>query len=293
MAQLAVLTIGLLHDAWESARSAGFVERTGPIFAAAADSQGYVAHAFDEAAQRAWGDHALPAAFQPAEYEGRLPDTLSLWQDLEAIYAFAYHGRHGEALGHRREWFAGGLGPSHVAWWVPDGHTPTWQEACARYDQLQQHGPSPDAFELLQPFAADGQPTRVDREAVKARAALNPPAPAAVPTPEAVVAGYIAAWSEPDSAARQRLLDRVWAEHGAYADPTVELTGRAALNAHIGGFLHSQPGARFTLTAPPDFHHTHTRFYWTLHFAHGAAVPGMDYGEFGPDGKLVKIVGFF
>ena len=293
MPQLAVLTIGLLHEAWESARTAGFVERTGPVFAAAADSQGFLAHAYDEAAMRTWGDHATPTAFQSAEYEGRLPDTLSLWQDLEAIYAFAYHGRHGEALGHRREWFVAGLGPSHVAWWVPDGHTPTWEEGCARYNQLQRDGPSPSAFELLQPFAPDGQPTRVDREAVKAKAALNPPAPAAVPTPEATLAGYLAAWNEPDPAARMRLLAAAWAEGGAYTDPTVELTGRAALDAYISGILQRQPGARITLTAPPNFHHTHTRFYWTLRFANGAEVPGMDYGEFGPDGKLVKIVGFF
>ena len=109
----------------------------------------------------------------------------------------------------------------------------------------------------------------------------------------AMIDGYLAAWSEPDPAARRRLLDTVWAEHGTYTDPTVALSGRAALADHIGQFLHDQPGARFTLTAPLDLHHTHVRFFWTLHFAHGAALPGMDYGEFGPGGQLVKIVGFF
>lgn len=109
----------------------------------------------------------------------------------------------------------------------------------------------------------------------------------------AIVEGYIAAWSEPDPAARRQLLDTVWAEHGTYTDPTVDLAGRDALAAHIGQFLHDQAGARFTLTRPPEVHHQHVRFFWTLHFANGADLPGMDYGELGPDGRLVKIVGFF
>jgi hypothetical protein len=113
------------------------------------------------------------------------------------------------------------------------------------------------------------------------------------PTPEATIQRYIAAWSEPDPAARQQHLAAAWDEHGTYTDRTAHLAGRAALDAHIGQFLAANPGAGFILTAPLDHHHQHVRFYWTLRFAHGAELPGMDYGELGPDGKLVKIIGFF
>lgn len=31
--------------------------------------------------------------------------TLSLWDDLESIYRFAYNGRNGVALSNRKDWF--------------------------------------------------------------------------------------------------------------------------------------------------------------------------------------------
>jgi hypothetical protein len=177
MPRLAILTIGVLHEAWDHPRLEGFRQRTPPTFAAARASPGFVALAddADPGHDQAWGAHTAPVHFQRAEYADRLPDTLSLWRDLESLFAFAYHGTHGEALGHRRDWFMGGLGPAHVAWWVADDHTPTWQEASDRYDQLQRGGPSPAAFELKQPFDHAGRPTKVDRAAVKALTAPAPP----------------------------------------------------------------------------------------------------------------------
>lgn len=58
------------------------------------------------------------------------PTTLSLWADLESVFAFAYNGVHAglnaEALKHRKEWFLTPEWPTYVAWWVEDNHEPDW-----------------------------------------------------------------------------------------------------------------------------------------------------------------------
>ena len=114
-------------------------------------------------------------------------------------------------------------------------------------------------------------------------------------TPEALqqlIDGYLAAWNETDPQARRALLNQVWDANGVYTDPNVHAPGIDALDAFIGGFQASTPGAAFSLSAPVDHHHEHVRFYWVLSVG-GQQIPGMDYGELSPDGKLIRIVGFF
>ena len=67
--------------------------------------------------------------------------TLSLWRDLEAVHAYAYRGFRARALRLRTEWFVKPLWPTYVAWWVTEGEEPTWEDAVARLDYLQDHGP--------------------------------------------------------------------------------------------------------------------------------------------------------
>ena len=108
-----------------------------------------------------------------------------------------------------------------------------------------------------------------------------------------LVEEYIAAWNEPDPSVRLDLLDTVWQDEGAYTDPVSHATNRAGLDVIIEGFLGDNPGAKFTIKGNIDHHHGYIRFYWLLRLADGAEIPGMDYGEASPDGKLVKIVRFF
>lgn len=110
---------------------------------------------------------------------------------------------------------------------------------------------------------------------------------------DAMVEAYITAWSEPDPLARQKLLESIWQADATYTDPLTHATGRAGLDEVISHFLEGNPGAKFTVNGKIDHHHDCIRFYWTLHFANGSEVSGMDYGEVTPDGKLCKIVGFF
>jgi hypothetical protein len=89
--------------------------------------------------------------------------TLSLWRDLEAVYAYAYRGFHAAALRLRTEWFVKPLWPTYVAWWVAEHEEPTWEEAVARLDYLQDHGPTPHAFNFKTAFDAVGSPTVLRR----------------------------------------------------------------------------------------------------------------------------------
>jgi hypothetical protein len=94
--------------------------------------------------------------------------------------------------------------------------------------------------------------------------------------------------------ASDRLLAQVWADRATYTDPTVHLTGRAALVAHIDAVLARYPGSTIEMTSAIDLHHAVARFAWKKVLADGTALPeGIDFAELDDDGRLTRIVGFF
>ena len=112
--------------------------------------------------------------------------------------------------------------------------------------------------------------------------------------PTELVRAYADAWSEPDRALRQQLLERIWAEDGTYTDPTAHIAGRSGLVDHIGAFFEQFPGAHVELTSEIDAHHVMLRFTWRMVLEDGEVLgEGTDFGEMSPDGMLHRIVGFF
>jgi hypothetical protein len=129
--------------------------------------------------------------------------------------------------------------------------------------------------------------TTSQREEVTMREAVPGPA-------EANVLDYVAAWNEPDAATRLKILERCWADDGAYVDPNVELRGRSALCEHISKVQAGRPGARLEMMSGVELHHHVVRFLWRLVRADGrAGETSIDVGEVDADGRLTKIVGFF
>jgi len=109
-----------------------------------------------------------------------------------------------------------------------------------------------------------------------------------------VVTQYMAAWNEPDDAARRALLDQCWGDDGIYLDPRAQLLGRDELARHIAAIQASRPGARLEFMSGIDVHHHVVRFLWRLVRADGSfGDVSIDSGEVGADGRLVRIVGFF
>src|SRR5262245_41668155 len=66
--------------------------------------------------------------------DGGVPSEISVWDNAEALGAFAVTRQ-----------------PGGVAWWSPDRSEPTMSDANARLGFLHQYGPSPYAFDPLDP----------------------------------------------------------------------------------------------------------------------------------------------
>lgn len=112
-------------------------------------------------------------------------------------------------------------------------------------------------------------------------------------TIEKLIAEYMAAWNEADTATRQTILQLIWTDEGRYTDPRSDGQGQEALNQIIGGFHQAAPGSRFSLDGSIDYHHDCLRFAWALKLPDGSTVHGMDFGEVSDDNRLSRIVGFF
>ncbi len=105
---------------------------------------------------------------------------------------------------------------------------------------------------------------------------------------------YIEMWNETDVARRAELIASAWTDDGAYTDPLLEATGPAAISEMVDAVHAQLPGHRFRLTTGIDSHHDHHRFGWELAATDGTvAVEGIDVAQLAPDGRLVRITGFF
>jgi hypothetical protein len=174
MAKVAFFTFGILREAEGHPQVQGFFDNLSRTFATADQSDGVLGRSRrnPETGQHSWGERVHPRFFREDEH-GDDPRTLSLWEDLESVFAFTYVDVHANALRQREVWFLTPAWPTYVAWWVPDGHIPDWHKAIARHAYLHDHGPSPYTFDFIHPFGPDGHPIALDRALVQAKMARN------------------------------------------------------------------------------------------------------------------------
>ena len=112
--------------------------------------------------------HCYPKGYQLDQFAM----TLSLWEDLESVAAFAYKGAHGEALANRKEWFQSLGLPGYVAWWAADDEV-NWTIGAERLDYLHARGSSHFAFTFKEPFDIAGNSVRLDHWVMQAKARKN------------------------------------------------------------------------------------------------------------------------
>ena len=86
---------------------------------------------------------------------------MSVWESIEALADYVYRSGHTAYLRRRREWFERYGRSFLVLWWVPAGHQPSIEEALARLDHLEAHGPTADAFTFAKRFAPPGVTTQL------------------------------------------------------------------------------------------------------------------------------------
>lgn len=152
----------------------GFHEREPLNFRAAEKSEGFIARSgYDgDAGPASWGRQVFPR-FYVENGDGSAPSTLSLWRDLPSLYAFSYSGIHADALKNARQWFDRQTWPPYVLWWVEKDEVPSWADGVARLECLHDAGSTAAAFDFKRPFDEEGEPTRIDKEAVTRYRARN------------------------------------------------------------------------------------------------------------------------
>ena len=78
--------------------------------------------------------------------------NLSMWDSIEALHNYVYRSAHVEIMRRKKEWFHKMADAYMVLWWVPAGHIPTVEEASKKLKQLQEHGPTKEAFTFKKAF---------------------------------------------------------------------------------------------------------------------------------------------
>lgn len=78
--------------------------------------------------------------------------NLSVWENIQVLHNYVYRTAHIEVMRRRSEWFQKMKQAYMVLWWIPVGHIPSLQEAENRLQQLNEHGPSENAFTFKKPF---------------------------------------------------------------------------------------------------------------------------------------------
>ncbi len=84
--------------------------------------------------------------------------NMSVWESLEALQHYAFQSGHAQYLRRRREWFETMTTPHLALWWIPEGHTPTLEEAKQRLAALEADGETAFAFTFHKVFPAPQLP---------------------------------------------------------------------------------------------------------------------------------------
>lgn len=140
---LAQINIGRLIAPLDTPALADFVAGLDPINALAEGSPGFVWRLKDDT-NNATGYHPFA--------DDQIIVNMSVWENLDALRAFAFQSAHMDYLKRRREWFAKFATAYMALWWIPEGHVPTIAEAKERLQSLDEHGDTPFAFTFRKPF---------------------------------------------------------------------------------------------------------------------------------------------
>jgi hypothetical protein len=104
---------------------------------------------------------------------------------------------------------------------------------------------------------------------------------------------YVSAWRIPSVDEKRRILQQAVADSGEYRDPLAETKGHDQLIGYMVAFHEQAPGAYFTTTYFLA-HHDRSVARWNMVDGEGNVLgDGITYGQYGGDGKLVAMTGFF
>ena len=142
---LAQFNIARLTAPIEAPASAEFRDALDRINSLAETSPGFV--------WRATGtgfDSEIPAE----DIDPMILANPSVWENVEALAAFAYRTAHSHFVRHRERWFEPAVEDYQAMWWLPAGEIPTRADAFARLMHLRLNGASAFAFDFRDRFPA-------------------------------------------------------------------------------------------------------------------------------------------
>jgi hypothetical protein len=104
---------------------------------------------------------------------------------------------------------------------------------------------------------------------------------------------YVSAWKATSVADKQAALEASAAPDCVYRDPLAATTGHDALVNYMRAFHQQVPGGHFEVTYFLA-HHDRSIAKWNMRSGDGAILgEGVSYGEYGQDGRLLSMTGFF
>jgi hypothetical protein len=106
---------------------------------------------------------------------------------------------------------------------------------------------------------------------------------------------YSRAWNTQDPAEREKLLARSCSDGVVYLDPEVlpGLDGRASLSEYIAASQAEFPGLSVKDEREPDVIADRLRVRWVATQEGTAVYRGVDFVEFGSDGRIDRITNFY
>jgi hypothetical protein len=108
---------------------------------------------------------------------------------------------------------------------------------------------------------------------------------------EASVEKYVAAWANPDSAARRRVIADLWAEDGAYSSASTIYSGRDGIEEAVTNTYEGFVPRGFSFrVARIDTNHETVRYQWEV-IPPGGGEPtlvGTQFVVVGADGRWVS-----
>ena len=143
--QIAQINIGRTLYPMDDPRIAEFADNLDKINALAEETEGFV--------WRLKTDEGNATSIQAFD-DPMLLVNMSVWENIEALYRYAYKSEHADFFAKRRLWFGKLEMPSPVLWWIPAGHIPTVEEAKERVQYLAENDVSPYAFNFKKRFSS-------------------------------------------------------------------------------------------------------------------------------------------
>jgi hypothetical protein len=140
---LAQINIGKFRYPTDDPRMEGFMSQLETINKLAENTPGFIWRLQDESGNA--------TAIRPFP-EDMLAINFSIWKDIESLHQYTYFSDHAKIFKDRKQWFEVMQEAYMVLWWIPEGHTPSLQEAKERLDALRKDGPTAYAFTFKQRF---------------------------------------------------------------------------------------------------------------------------------------------